>query len=111
MTTNNIYMLCDDDGTPAGMVDVDAIESAATVLAYRMADACDDHARLDAITTQAITEQGSGGFGYVAAAALRITIECLLAPTLRVTDTAGIDLRTALHDGLRNAERQTGHPN
>lgn len=71
----------------------------------------DDPARLNAITTQAITEQGSGGFGYVAAAALRITIECLLAPTLRVTDTAGIDLRTALHDGLRNAERQTGHHN
>lgn len=111
MTTDNIYMLCDDDGTPAGMVDLDAIESTATVLAYRMADACDDPARLDAITTQAITEQGSDGFGYVAAAALRITIEHLLAPTLAVTDAAGIDLRTALHEGTRNAEHQAGHHN
>ena len=82
MTDNSIYMLCDDDGTPAGMVDLDAIESAATVLAYRMA-----------------------------AAALRITIEHLLAPTLAVTDAAGIDLRTALHEGTRNAEHQAGHHN
>ena len=78
------------------------------MLAYRMAAYCDDPAELDRVATDAATALGPDGFGYVAAAALRILAEHILEPTLQVTDALGVDLWPGLESGLRNAETTVG---
>ena len=102
------YIITDDNGMPIGSADIGQVQAEATVLAYRMAAYCDDPTELDRVATDAVATLGPDGFGYVAAAALRILAEHILEPTLQVTDALGVDLRPGLESGLRNAETTAG---
>lgn len=110
MTTNpTTYLVSDEDGEPLGVFDIDQVQAQATRLAFDMAEACGDRAKLEAVTARHLTEAGTSGFGYVAAAALSILARQVLDPVLQVTDALhagghlGHDMRAGLADAARNA--------
>lgn len=111
MTDHRI--LVDDKGRPTGSVDLDRLEADATILAYRLAVACDSPAAVLDVLTDALTTHGPI-FGQVAACALRDVVEHVLAPVLEVTDRLAdvgylrADLRAGLVDALANAENALG---
>lgn len=106
-------LLTDVNGMPSASVDLDRLDADATLLAYRLAVACDSSEAITDVLTHALDEHGPI-FGQVAAAALRNVVEGVLAPVLEVTDRladAGYlraDLRAGLADALANAEATLG---
>lgn len=94
------FLIDENDGSPLGIVDADQIQSDAVVLAYAMATFSDDPEELDRIAAETLTRVGSEGYGFVAAAALRMMTQHILEPVLAVTDR----LRDtgALHHDLRD---------
>lgn len=108
-TINTTFVITDDNGLPSAVANRDEIQAQATLLAYDLAQYADDP---DAITNAMeahLATAGTGGFGYVAAAALRILTEHVLNPVLDVTDELHRyghlqhDLRAGLGDAARNA--------
>lgn len=106
-------ILVGDDGLPIAAVDLDQIDAAATLLAYRLGTACDSSDALGDVLTAALQEHGPI-FGQVCAGSLRIVVEHILAPVLEVTDALGdagylkADLRAGLANALANAEATLG---
>lgn len=106
-------LVTDDAGVPTSFVDVDTIQDQATRFAFDLAEVCDDPEALDAVTHRHLSEAGTGAFGYVAAAALRIVVHNVLDPTLQVTDALHDhghgplqhNLRAGLADAAANARR------
>lgn len=102
-----------DDGLPIAGIDLDQIDAAATLLGYRLAVACDSPEAIGDVLTAALEDNGPV-FGQVAAGALRMVVENILAPVLEVTDKladAGYllsDLRAGLADACANAEATLG---
>ena len=106
-------IVTDDNGLPVAAVDLDRIEAGATLLAYRLAVACDSPEAIGDVLSDALETHGPI-FGQVATGALRTVVEHILAPVLEVTDRladAGYlraDLRAGLADALANAEATFG---
>lgn len=96
MSTDEVYLVVDDDGSPIAMFDKGQIDSDGVKFAFALAAVCADEDAVDEVVAETLTRVGVDGFGYVAAAALSILVKEVLAPTLVVTDKVGIDLRTML---------------
>lgn len=95
-------IITDSDGNPQGAAVLEEIQAQAIRLAFDMAAHCDNPHEMDEITKGHITEAGVEGFGYVAAAALKILARDLLQPVLECTDAAGMPLR----EGIAKAAAQ-----
>lgn len=106
-------IVTDDNGMPVAAVDLDRMGADATLLAYRLAVACDSPEAIGDVLSDALETHGPI-FGQVATGALRTVVEHILAPVLEVTDRladAGYlraDLRAGLADALANAEQTLG---
>ncbi|GAB3228713.1 hypothetical protein [Mycolicibacterium hippocampi] len=92
-----------DDGTAIGQINVDDLESNATLLMYAFAESAGDDAKTDAVAAQWLDRIGPDQFGYVAASALSMMTRHVLAPVLDVAERQGIDLRSGLRDAYANA--------
>lgn len=108
-TTNTTFIVTDGDGTPSAVVNNDEIQTQATLLAYDVGEHAGDPEAVATVMSSHLAAVGPGGFGYVAAAALRILAEHVLNPVLEVTDELHHhghlqhDLRAGLGDAARNA--------
>lgn len=108
-TTNTTFVVTDDAGTPSAVVNNDELQTQATLLAYDVAEHAGDPEAITTVMASHLVAAGPGGFGYVAAAALRILAEHVLNPVLEVTDQLHRhghlqhDLRAGLGDAARNA--------
>lgn len=98
------HIIVDDFGLPTAVADMGQIERDATLLAYRMAARCENPLAMNELACSEVVRIGEDGFGYVAAAALRILAEHILAPTLEVSRQLGVDLTPGLYAALQNAE-------
>jgi len=97
------HMLVSDDGKPIGVVNMDEIQKAGTLLGYDLAAAADNPAELERIIGRALTTVGSASFGYVCAAALRFVVEDLLEPLIEVGEAHGHPIRARMADAALKA--------
>lgn len=110
----NRALIVGDDGLPSGVLDLSRFEGDATLLAFRLAVASDDASAVSDVLSDALESQGVETFGHLAAAALRVLTENVVAPLLEVTDALGdagylkADVRAGLEDALANAEAALG---
>lgn len=103
------FMVVGDAGEPLGFVDRDRIDRAATIFMLALAANSDDSEALPAIATETLQREGPEGFGYVAAAAVKLMAENVVEPLLQVTDqTCSHDMRGGLRDAYENAVRTLG---
>lgn len=104
-----LFLVTGEDGQARGMLDIDAIDSAATILAFDLAAVSHDAEAVQAVLAAALQTQGPGGFGYVAASALRIVVEDVVEPLLQVADRAVVhDLRRFLRESAEHARQTLG---
>ena len=86
-------LLLDDDGSPLGIIDTGKMQSDAIEMAYEMAVHCGDEDALDAVSSKWLDRVGPEGFGYVAAAALRMMTHYILDPTLQAVDLLAPEMK------------------
>jgi hypothetical protein len=122
MTTNvpSEAFIVGDDGLPIAHIDIDRLQSDATMLMYEMAatagddvDVRDgrnagDDAATDAVGARWAASHEPTYFGYLCAAALSLTVRHVLAPTLDVAAEVGVDLRPGLQRACDDALRDLG---
>jgi hypothetical protein len=103
-------MIIGDDGQPLSMLDIDRMQSDATILMYRLAAVAGDDAEVDRVAEEWLSSVGPDYAGYVSAAALSLTVRCILGPLLDVVDEAlpHIDFRAKLAESRDHAERTLG---
>jgi len=97
-----------DDGLPIAHIDIDRLQSDATMLMYEMAATAGDDAATDAVGARWAARHDPDYFGYLAAAALSLTTRNILAPTLDVAAELGVDLRPGLRRACDDALRDLG---
>lgn len=105
MGVSDNVIVVDDNGSPAGVFNVDIIQAEGTALSYSLAAAAGDPGALEDITTKTLARVGPSAFGYIAAVAARQLAEGVVGPLLEVIDATrkvtGLpaqDLRAGLTD-------------
>lgn len=104
--TTHYLIVGEDDGLPRGMVDIDRLQSDATVLMYRLAAVAGDDAALERVSQDWLRTADLDSVGFTAVAALSLLARCVVAPLLEVLDRAapGHDFRSALAEARDYAE-------
>ncbi|WP_328358602.1 hypothetical protein OG976_04790 [Mycobacterium sp. NBC_00419] len=103
MSGHRTVQVVGDGGQLMGEINLDDLESNATLLMYAFAQSAGDDNRTDAVAAQWLDLIGPDSFGYVAASALSMMTRHVLAPVLDVAERQGIDLRAGLRDAYENA--------
>lgn len=102
-----------DDGLPIAHIDFDQLDIDATLLSYDMAHAAaqpdPDHATRQ-IAIDYAARHNPDYLGYISARALGLTARNILAPTLDVAASLGVDLRAGLARARTDAQRDLGQP-
>ncbi|PPJ24150.1 hypothetical protein C5E45_28300 [Nocardia nova] len=93
MTESDQMFVVGKDGAPRGMVDVDRLQSDATLLMYEMAAAAGNDAAVDRIGIEWAARLDPDAMGYTAAGALSLMTRNILAPLLEVLDRALPELK------------------
>ncbi|HEV2784683.1 MAG TPA: hypothetical protein VGX25_35310 [Actinophytocola sp.] len=93
---NPVYLVTDEHGEPLGTFDPDLITTEGTRFAFDLAAVCDDPAAMQHVQRETLARVGSATFGYVAASALGVMAEHILAPTFEVCRVYGTDLQVAM---------------
>lgn len=101
-------LIVDDDGMPIAHVDFDRISTDATLFMYDLAATAGDDEATDRVSAEWVNRLGPATFGYVAAAALSLTVRNILGPTLDVCAAVGADLRPGLKSAAADARRDLG---
>ena len=102
------FFVADEQGMPIGHVNVDRLQSDATLLMYDMAASAGDDDATDRVSVEWLSRHDPEYFGYIATAALSLTVRCILGPVLEACDAAGLHLRPGLLDARDNAHRTLG---
>lgn len=102
------FFISDEQGVPIGHIDVDKLQSDATLLMYDMAASAGDDAATDRVAEKWVGRTDPQYFGYLSSAALSLLTRCILGPTLDACEAAGIRLRAGLIDARDNAHRTLG---
>ncbi|AXK85822.1 hypothetical protein [Nocardia farcinica] len=98
MTDNNdTVMITDEDGMPFGVLYIPAIQEAAATLVYKHAAVAEDSDALARLTLEWPCELDHDTAGYVAAAALTLLTQDVVAPMLAVIH----ELAPAVADQMR----------
>lgn len=100
--------IVDDNGIPISHVDIDRLQSDATLLMYEMAATAGNDDATDAVAIRWTTRCDPDYFGYLTAAALSLMTRNILAPILDVTDELGVNLRAGLRNASNDAHRDLG---
>lgn len=100
--------IVDATGAPIAHMNFDRISTDATLLMYELAATAGDDEATDRVSTEWVTRLGPATFGYVAAAALSLTVRNILGPTLDVCAAVGADLRPGLKSAAADARRDLG---
>lgn len=96
------------DGLPIAHVDFDKLTTDATKLMYELAVTAGDDDATDAVARRWVSRLEPTYFGYVAAAALSLTVRNILGPTLDAAQAVGLDLRGGLKRATADALRDLG---
>ncbi|MGY1855394.1 hypothetical protein [Modestobacter sp. SYSU DS0290] len=96
MTDRNSYLLADDSGNPAGVVDVEAINARGARLAFALAAGNDQPKRIEALMGELIAEVSPREVGYVSAAALGTVVQDILEPLVQIAEEVGVPMRERL---------------
>lgn len=88
----------DENGLPVGVVDTGAIELRAQRLVFKLGALCPDQNRLRAELGEEVAALSVEDAPLVLAAALRMALEDLLAPTLELLKATGTDLTIAFRE-------------
>ncbi|CAM3224668.1 hypothetical protein [Tsukamurella hominis] len=104
------FFIADEKGLPIGHIDVDKLQSDATLLMYDLAETAGDDEATDRVAEKWVTATDPQYYSYLAAAALSLTVRHVLAPSLDVAQRAGIDLRAGLRRAAAYARRDLGGP-
>jgi hypothetical protein len=94
-----------DDGLPIGHIDIDRLQSDATMLMYEMAATAGDDPATAAVGSWWAASCEPTYFGYLCAAVLSLMTRHVLAPSLDVAAELGVDLRP----GLQHARDEALH--
>lgn len=93
-------LLTDAAGLPRGVIDLPQVQAAAVVLMYELSCAAGDDAALDRIGDEWAETLSPDEHGLTAAAALMLTMRCVLAPILEVLATLSPELSRDLRAKL-----------
>lgn len=104
------FMIVNEDGSPRGMVKRDLVLSDAVRLMYALGATAGDDAETDRVAAESLARIGVESFGYVAAAALTMTVKNVVGPLLEVLAEVapGVDFRAKLSEVRDHAERTVG---
>ncbi len=103
-------MIVGEDGAPSSIVDVERLQSDATILTFQYAAAAGDDAELDRVARAWTATTDPDYFGYLCAAALSLMVRNVLDPTLAFVDAIAPDrdFRGKLREARDNAEKTLG---
>lgn len=108
MTDNKMptdAFIVDADGIPTSHVDFDRLTTDATLLMYELAETAGDDDATDRVAIDWASRFDPDYFGYVAAAALSLTVRNILAPALDAAAAVGLNLRSGLKRATADAKR------
>ena len=100
--------IVDATGAPIAHVDFDRISTDATLFMFDLAVTAGDDDATDRVSGEWVARLGPTTFGYVAAAALSLTVRNILGPTLDACAAIGVDLRPGLKSAADDAHRDLG---
>ncbi|WP_280246345.1 hypothetical protein [Nocardia abscessus] len=103
-------MVVGDDGVPRGMVNLPELQGDATRLMYALCAVAGDDAAVDRVSVEWLESVDEDEMGYLSAAALSLTVRCVVAPLLEVIETAmpEIGIRRKLAESRDQAEQELG---
>lgn len=97
-----------DDGLPQAHIDIDRLQTDATLLMYALCATAGDDGATTTVAAECAAKFDPDYFGYLCAAALTLSVRHVLAPTLDAAARLGVDLRPGLRSARDAAQRDLG---